>query len=131
MKKIAHAIELGATFQIAANYGGVAYNTLNEWKHRGLAEAERRGGDVPEGDEVWIREQQYYDLYEVLLEAEGVGAVKWHTSIEKAAAGGNWQAAAWKLERRYHQDYGRVRLEHTGADGGAIEQKIIVTISDD
>ena len=131
MKKIAHAIELGATFQIAANYGGVAYNTLNEWKHRGLAEAERRGGDVPEGDEVWIREQQYYDLYEVLLEAEGVGAVKWLTAIEKAAALGNWPAAAWKLERRYPQHYGRVRMEHTGADGGAIEQKIVVTISDD
>jgi hypothetical protein len=37
--------------------------------------------------------------------------------IDKAAADGKWQAAAWKLERRYPTQYGRQEkrlLEHSG-----------------
>ncbi len=37
--------------------------------------------------------------------------------IDKAAADGKWQAAAWKLERRYPSQYGRQEkrlLEHSG-----------------
>ena len=38
-------------------------------------------------------------------------------AIDKAAADGKWQAAAWKLERRYPAQYGKQEkrlLEHSG-----------------
>ena len=42
--------------------------------------------------------------------------------IEKAAEQGNWQAAAWELERCYPDEYGkRIAAEVSGKDGGSIK----------
>ena len=51
--------------------------------------------------------------------------------IQKAAKD-NWQAAAWYLERRYPEDYGRReqhKLEHTGPRGGPIQTEKMQDIS--
>jgi hypothetical protein len=47
--------------------------------------------------------------------------VKWLARIEQAASE-HWQAAAWKLERRYPKDYGRSVQQHEvgGPDGGPL-----------
>jgi hypothetical protein len=47
--------------------------------------------------------------------------VGWLAKIEAAANEGAWQAAAWKLERRYPHEYGRSAVEVSGRDGGAIK----------
>lgn len=83
VKKIVDAIRVGATHELAAAYAGINQDTLTNWKHR------------------------YSDFSDAIKEAEGAGAVGWLAKIEKAANDGNWQAAAWKLERRYPQQYGR------------------------
>ncbi len=103
--RIAQAIEVGATYALAAQYGGVAYNTFNEWMKKG--EAAKAG--------------KYYDFYELIKNAEGKAAVKWLALIDKAAVD-TWQAAAWKLERRYPRDYGRtvVSQEISGPEGGEV-----------
>lgn len=107
---------MGATYELAAQYGGVAYNTFNEWMKRGQEETE---GDFSE-------------FYEAIKSAEGKAVVGWLAKIEKAATGGNWQAAAWKLERRYPRDYGRQIQEHTGLEGGPIQfSEIVVNIKRD
>lgn len=82
---------MGATYELAAGYGGVTYETFNAWRH-----------DKPQ-------------FFQAVKDAEAVGAVKWLQKIE-AAADEQWQAAAWKLERRYPQDYGRtvVDQKHSG-----------------
>jgi hypothetical protein len=46
-------------------------------------------------------------FHDAVKEAEGKATVGWLAKIEKAASEGNWTAAAWKLERRYPNDYGR------------------------
>jgi hypothetical protein len=86
--RIIQAIRLGATYQHAAAYGGISFETLNEWRKR-----------KPE-------------FSEQLNKAEGDGVMVWLAKIEKAASDGNWQAAAWKLERRYPDQYGKqARIE--------------------
>jgi len=102
--RIAQAIQLGATYEQAANYGGVHYTTFGEWMRRGAA----------------AKAGKFRSFYETIKDAEGKSVVGWLAKIEKAANDGSWQAAAWKLERRYPGDYGRQRIEHTGKDGGAI-----------
>lgn len=99
-KKILNGIAMGATYELAAQYGGVAYNTFNEWMKKG--EAEEDG--------------EYRDFYEAIKQAEGKAAVGWLAKIEKAASDGSWQAAAWKIERRYPKEYGRTvqEQEHSG-----------------
>jgi transposase len=96
--KILQAIELGATYELAANYAGLSYQTFNEW----------------------VKADPEFS--EAVKAAEGKATVGWLAKIEKAANNGNWQAAAWKLERRYPAQYGRtvVQNEVTGKDGGPI-----------
>lgn len=83
VKRIVEAIRLGATFTLACKYAGIDYSTFARWLHT------KR------------------EFCEAIKEAEGRAAVRWLTKIEQAASAGNWQAAAWKLERRYPQEYGR------------------------
>lgn len=106
-EKICDAIRLGATYALAAGYGGIVYNTFNKWMRRG-------------------REQKtgcYRNFYESVKQAEGEGALAWLRKIEEAASEGNWQAAAWKLERRYPRDYGRnidLRANDNDDDGAQV-----------
>lgn len=89
--RIIEAIKQGATYDLASKYGGIAYNTFNEWMKRGAQEDEG----------------PFRDFYDAVKLAEGQAAMHWLSLIQMAAHGGNWQAAAWKLERRYPNEYGR------------------------
>jgi len=99
--KLIQAIQLGGTMQDAAGFAGINYTYLFDW----LAKK------TPEANE----------LSEALKTAKGAGKIGWLAKIEKAASDGNWQAAAWKLERTDPDNYGRQRLELTGKDGGAVQ----------
>lgn len=94
--KLTQAIRLGATYALACNYAGIGVSTFHEWLNA-----------KPE-------------FAEAIKDAEGTGAIGWLAKIEAAASDGNWQAAAWKLERRYPDMYGRNRVELTGANGGPV-----------
>lgn len=86
-KKITDAIRVGATYRLACDYGGITEETFSQWRKR------------------------YPEFTEAIKEAEGAGAVGWLAKIEKAANEGAWQAAAWKLERRYPESYGRTVVD--------------------
>lgn len=88
--RILQALRLGATYELAAAYGGIHYDTLRTWRETKPA------------------------FSVALKEAEAVAAVGWLEKIDRAAADGVWQAAAWKLERRYPREYGRSVQEHSG-----------------
>ena len=83
VERIVRALLQGATYQLAASYGGIHYDTFNEWRKR------------------------YPEFSDAVKSAEAGAAVGWLEQIEQAAASGTWQAAAWKLERRYPEDWGR------------------------
>lgn len=107
--KLVEAIELGSTYELAAQYAGVSYRTLRNWITRA------------ENDE----EECFVHFLHALKEAEGKGAFSLLRKINTAAGDGNWQAAAWILERRYPESYGRQRIEHTGANGGPLTVRIV------
>ena len=95
--KLTQAIRLGATYVLACDYAGISERTFRSWM------------------------ETYPPFLQSVKEAEGAAAVGWLAKIEKAASDGNWQAAAWKLERRYPEMYGKQRLELTGANGGPVQ----------
>ena len=94
------AIRQGATYELAAQYGGIVYDTFNEWMKQGEQDTEGI----------------YSEFSEAIKKAEGDAAVKWLRVIE-AAGKESWQAMAWKLERRYPKYYGRQVHELTGPEG--------------
>lgn len=103
IKKLTDAIRLGATYELAAKSAGISYQTFNEW---------REGRLMPKG----TTSEQKREFVEAIQKAEGDAVVQWLAKIEKAANDGAWQAAAWKLERRYAREYGRNVHEHVGKD---------------
>ncbi len=106
-KRLFDAIRLGATYKLASQYAGIDPATFWRWMEKDATFATQ------------------------VKEAEGAAVVGWLAKIEKAASDGNWQAAAWKMERRYPEDYSlRQRLEHTGADGGPIEFDERISLSE-
>jgi len=99
-EKAIQAIQMGATYELAAQYAGISYDSFNNWMNKGSIEDDG----------------EYFDFFNAIKEAEGKAAIGWLAKIEKAATNGNWQAAAWKLERRYPKIYGRTvnEQEHSG-----------------
>lgn len=89
-ERIIEAVGLGATYERAAAAGGIGYSTLREWI---LAEPE---------------------FAEAVKAAEAKCANEALIAIKRAARGGQWQAAAWLLERRYPSEYGRTVQEQRG-----------------
>lgn len=116
--EICRALEMGATFELAAQFGGVSYASFNEWRKRGEAELARREGNVKPGTRKWETEQPFVQFFEATKKAEARAAIGWLAKIEKAANDGSWQAAAWKLERRYPERYGRKRVDTDITSGG-------------
>lgn len=81
--RLCEAIGLGATYAHACNYAGISYETFRRWQRENVA------------------------FHDAIKMAEGKATVGWLAKIEREADNGSWQAAAWKLERRYPNDYGR------------------------
>jgi hypothetical protein len=90
--KYSQALEVGCTYELASRYGGISFDTFLRWRKR-------------------------YACFATQLQAsEGKATLRWLVKINQAA-GGDWRAAAWKLERRYPRDYGRtVQEQHLTGD---------------
>jgi hypothetical protein len=90
VKRITDAIQVGATYELACKYAGITRETFYQWiNHKP-------------------------DFSDAVNSAEGQAATRWLGYIEKAAQENTWQAAAWKLERRYPQQYGKTVQEWQG-----------------
>ena len=100
-ERIVQAIKLGATYEDAANYGGISYETFR----------------------VWMETKPAFS--EAVKKAEGEAVLVWLAKIENEASDDNWQAAAWKLERRYPQRYGKTVQQHDVNHSGRIEFVVV------
>lgn len=92
---IVNAVRAGNTQETAAAFAGINKDTLYTWLRKGRSAT--RGA--------------YHDFVEALDQALASSEVRDLALIGKAAEE-QWQAAAWRLERRYPERYGRrTRLE--------------------
>lgn len=91
---VLQALSVGATHRLACHYAGISHECLYNWLRLG-----ERG------------RQPYADFSAAMKKAEGQAAIGWLAKIEASANAGEWQAAAWKLERRYPDEYGRQLMQ--------------------
>lgn len=110
LNRLYSAIRLGHTYKHACMYAGIDWSTFHAW----------RSGQFPKG----VTDDQKQEFYDNLARAEGESV---NTKLATIAmhSKDDWKAAAWMLERRHPDDYGRVvqRIEHANAtnvplDGG-------------
>jgi len=120
-QRILLALSKGANYKISAEYGGIQYNTFNEW-HKIANEMIDLSDEEIEKHEDKI----YYDFFQQVRKARALAACKWLEQID-AAATHHWQAAAWKLERIFPREYGRViTVENGDEDALLAKAKMLV-----
>lgn len=99
----------GVSFEAVASRLGIGRSTLFEWIKRG------EESDDPE------------DIYARFAAEVRAGESDFEASMVESVTGesgkkGEWPRFSWMLERRFPTRYGaRQKIEHTGADGGAIK----------
>lgn len=100
VEKLLEAIRLGATYRHACDYAGIHIDTFYEWQDK------------------------HPEFPEQIKLAEGAGVIS-NLQVIKTASAENWTAAAWLLERRHPEDYGRRvndnRNTHSGPNGTPIQ----------
>jgi hypothetical protein len=108
IEKLEQAILLGATYELAALYAGISESTFQRWR--------AKAAQAPDGSPLAV-------LRERLRQAEGRAAIGWLAKIEQAAQAGDWRAAAFKLERRWPEAYGRSfqKVAPVSADGAPLQ----------
>ena len=150
--QITTAIGAGNYMETAAAFAGIHKDTLYEWLKRGAAEKARVA--VSARRSIRQEEQIYTDFSDAVKKALAQGELHDVLIIQKAADGYDvikhrqvldkngdahdltdqhhefdWRAAAWRLERKFPNRWGRHdRHEVTGPDGGPIQHE--VTIAD-
>jgi hypothetical protein len=122
------AVKLGAAPKIAAQAAGWSQRLAQEYMRRGRhLRAVDEAHELEPADHPPLTDQEaefvrfLRDVEEADADA-GRGAL---AAIVRAAQKGTWQAAAWLLERRWPEDYGRrTQVEMAGPDGGPLQVEI-------
>ncbi|MAH47736.1 hypothetical protein CMI37_18085 [Candidatus Pacearchaeota archaeon] len=109
MDAFIQAIKLGCPNKDACGCAGISETTFYRWME--WADSKRKDAKV------------YQEFRERIKEAEGQATQRWLAIIEKAAQAGQWQAAAWKLERRRAMFIPKVKAEVEAKIDGRVEVK--------
>lgn len=147
IEALAEAYRAGMPLDQVAGGAGVHKRTLQRWLEAGTDEIARRDEDpdteppddpridafvalataVKQADARFVQENLLL-IRRAAVDAKTVRVVtrtlKDGTKLEERTetTGGNWQAAAWLLERRHTADFGRqTKLEVSGPEGGPIQ----------
>jgi len=112
------AIELGATIKLAAQAAGWAEPTVYAYLADGRAARDLH----TTGTKLTPDQRRKAEFVEAFEKAEGTMARNALAAVVRAAQRPqHWTAAAWLLERRFPETYGRRMVEVMGKDGGPIE----------
>lgn len=103
-EKICNAIRAGNYIETAAAYSGVAKSTVFDWMRRGAREKERVGKNTRA--RIRKKEVPYVEFSDAVEKALADAEVI-DVDIIRRAAKENWQAAAWRLERKFPDRWGR------------------------
>jgi len=119
------ALKTGGYIDDAAAYTGIGAATAFNWLDRGRKERERLTA-FPDAKPDPV-ETPFVDFLEAVETARAATQLRAIAQIQKAAADGTWQAAAWYLERSAPGKWSRKdRTEITGDGGGAVKVDIAV-----
>jgi transposase len=109
---IVTAVRAGNYVETAASAAGISVQTFYNWMERG------------EADKDQDRDSPFVGFFEAVEKAKAESEKIDLDHIAKAAGEGSWQAAAWRLERRFPDKWGkndRMKIEHAGKIGRDVE----------
>jgi len=102
INQIVEAVRAGNFIETAAAFAGLSKQTLYNWLKEGMRERDRReNGEEPD------RTKDMYVKFSIDIEQAMAEAEMRDVEIITKAAEQQWQAAAWRLERKYPDRWGR------------------------
>src|SRR5258707_14105237 len=107
--KICTALRAGNYIETASAYVGITKDTFYRWL--------KRGAHAADTNDTSKLEAQYRAFHGAVREAIAVAEIRDVALIAKAATD-QWTAAAWRLERRYPDRWGRRERHELSAPGG-------------
>lgn len=128
IERICQALRVGAYIETAAAHCGISKQSYYTWSRRGAEERER----IADGSRPRKKEAVYVRMLDAVERAMADSELRDLATIT-AASQTQWQAAAWKLERKHPDRYGRrMRMDHgaAGDDSGGVIS-INVNLRDD
>lgn len=130
VRRITELVAAGNDQETAALAAGISKSTHFAWMARGRIEADRLAANPRL--KVKASEAPFVEYLEAVQKARAEAEARLVLLVAKAAQEPKtWQAAAWLLERRDPQRWGRVtRTELTGKGGGPVKQETTTTLSD-
>ena len=109
IKKITPLISNGNFASTACRVAGISEAAFYNWQARGRKDREEGRATI------------FVEFAEAIERADAEGEARNVLLIQQAAGAGTWQAAAWNLERKYPEKWGRNRLEVTGPNDGPVQ----------
>ena len=102
IKQIVEAVRAGNFIETAAAFAGLSKQTLYNWLKEGMRERDRReNGEKPD------RTKDMYVKFSIDIEQAMAEAEMRDVEIITKAAEQQWQAAAWRLERKFPDRWGK------------------------
>ncbi|MDQ0417577.1 transposase-like protein [Croceifilum oryzae] len=104
-QKIVDSLRMGNYIETAAAYSGISKSTLYDWLKKGAREENGKYKNFSDAVQKAMAEAEMRDV-----------------AVISQASKENWQASAWRLERKYPNRWGRkTQHEISGKDGKPIE----------
>lgn len=114
--EICESIRAGNYIEPSALRAGVTKESLYNWLRRAGCEIEK--SNTNKKYRIPAKEKKYIEFFHAVKQAEAEAEAHDLAVIRHAAAVGHWQAAAWRLERKHYDRWGRRQaIEHSGPDG--------------
>jgi len=115
--RLVKALQMGAFMDTAAAFAGLSKDTLYRWLK--LGDRDREEGKTTTLACI------FSDAVAKAMADNEIGDL---AVVGRAAMAGNWQAAAWRLERKNPARWGRQRVERVGAtDAPPVQTQAVPT----
>lgn len=122
---VCKALRAGNNRPASCAFGGITYQTMLNWSKRAQASIQALQG----GESIDDSELPFVEFLEGVQKAEGQAEVGAVAIIQKAARegiDGQWQAAAWWLERKFPDRWGRrERIDRREPIGEKIQINVV------
>lgn len=103
IEALCSAMRSGSDLDTSCHYAGISNQLVYRWLELGKLESER----INAGEDPLESEAKFLSFWDELKKARADAVVRNVAFIQKAAQDGNWQAAAWWLERTVPEQYGK------------------------
>src|SRR5262249_34532307 len=108
----------GAYIETAAALAGISKQTFYDAAKKAARARERREKDSTE--KLTSEERRLISFLDAVEKAQAESEIRDLSVITAAAARGVWQAAAWRLERKFPEKYGRREAAESSVNEGTV-----------